>query len=139
MVEFFKLFLSDLISNQKFTDLNVWKHARQLKLEVYELVKGFPKEEKYELANQIIRCVRSIAANIAEGHGSFTYKDQVHFCIQARGSLSETLNHLIDAFDCGYINSDTLKRFEEQITSVAKLLNGYITFLRNAASQQPKQ
>ena len=128
--------MGDTTAHQKFTDLNVWKQARVLKLDIYELVKAFPKEEKFELSNQLIRCVRSIPANIAEGHGRFTYKDQIHFCIQARGSLSETLNHLIDAYDRTYINSDTLKKFDEHITSVGKLLNGYIAFLRTATDQK---
>jgi len=127
--------MSDLDAHRKFTDLNVWKQARALKLEIYEPVKIFPKEEKYELTNQLVRSVRSITANIAEGHGRFTYKDQIHFCVQARGSLSETLNHLIDAYGRAYINSETLKTLEENIASVGKLLNGYITFLRSASTQ----
>ena len=127
--------MSNSTGHQRFTDLNVWKQARAFKLEIYELVKVFPKEEKFELSNQLIRSVRSIPANIAEGHGRFTYKDQIHFCIQARGSLSETRNHLIDAYDRTYINQEALKQLEEKITNVEKLLNGYITFLRNAANE----
>ena len=53
------------------------------------------------MTDQVKRSVRSINANIAEGHGRFTYPDQIHFCIMARGSLSETINHLIDALDEG--------------------------------------
>ena len=92
-------------AHQRFTELNVWKQSRLVKLEVYALVKSFPKEEKYELVSQVVRSSRSTCSNISEGHGRFTYKDQLHFCVQARGSLSETLNHMIDAFDCNYIKS----------------------------------
>jgi four helix bundle protein len=75
-------------ANQSFTDLEVWKKARELKNEIFQLVKVFPAEERYRLSDQIIRCSRSINANISEGHGRFTYKDQLHFCMQSRASLS---------------------------------------------------
>ncbi len=128
--------MSESNAHQRFTDLNVWKQARLLKLEIYELIKQFPNEEKYDLVSQLRRSARSVCSNIAEGHGRFTYKDQLHFCIQSRGSLSEVLNHLIDAHDCNYVDETKLKNFEEKIVSVGKLLNGYITFLRNAANQK---
>src|SRR6267142_5963885 len=101
--------------NQSFTELEVWKKARILKIELRNLVNSFPPEEKYRLTDQIIRSSRSITSNIAEGHGRFTYKDQLHFCIQARGSLAETHNHLIDAHDCKYIDAEKLKIFENKI------------------------
>lgn len=85
---------------QSFTELTVWQEARKLKNDIAEIVKQFPVEEKYRLTDQLIRSSRSIGSNIAEGHGRFTYKEQLHFCIQARGSLSETKNHFIDASDC---------------------------------------
>jgi four helix bundle protein len=116
---------------QRFTELEVWKKARAFKVEIYGLVKQFPSEEKFRLTDQLIRSVRSIPTNISEGHGRFTYKDQLNFCVIARGSLSETYNHIIDAFDCNYIDSERLKQLESNVVSVERLLNGYITFLRN--------
>jgi len=115
---------------QDFTDLEVWKAARKLKLKVYEVKHLFPKEEEYKLKDQLVRSVRSISANISEGDGRFTFKDQTHFCIQARGSLSETFNHLIDAFDMNIINEETLLSFKREIDIVRKLLNAYIKYLR---------
>lgn len=115
---------------QNFEELNVWLQARSLKNAVFELVKTFPAEEKYRLTDQLIRSSRSINAQIAEGHGRRTDKDKIKFCVQARGSLIETLNHFIDAFDCGYINSNQLQTFREKIKVVEKLLNGYITYLK---------
>ena len=116
--------------NQSFTELEVWKKARTLKIELRNLTNSFPPEEKYRLADQIIRSSRSITSNIAEGHGRFTYKDQLHFCIQARGSLSETHNHLIEALDCKYISQEQFDQYKLKIDEVGRLLNGYITFLR---------
>ena len=116
--------------HQSFTELEVWKKARVLKNEIFELTKTFPPEEKYKLTDQVIRSSRSINSNIAEGHGRFTYKDQLHFCIQARGFLSETYNHFIDALDCNYLTSEQLVYFKNKIDEAERLLNGYIAFLR---------
>src|SRR5215472_9217483 len=109
--------------NQSFTELELWKKARVLKNELKDLADKFPPEEKFRLADQLIRSSRSITANISEGHGRFTYKDQLHFCIQARGSLSETYNHLIDAYDCKYILEGQLDYFKTMIDEIARLLN----------------
>jgi len=117
--------------NQSFTELVVWQKARALKNEIFQLVLTFPPEEKYRLIDQLIRASRSIGSNIAEGHGRFSFKDQIRFCLQARGSLSETLNHLIDALDCSYITEAVFVAYKNKVEEVERLLNGYITFLRS--------
>ena len=117
-------------SHQSFTELEVWKKARTLKNEIFELTKSFPSEEKFRLSDQVIRSSRGINATISEGHGRFTYKDQLHFCVIARGSLSETYNHLIDALDATYISNDQLNYYKLKIDEVERLLNGYIAYLR---------
>ncbi len=123
------------MSYQNFEELDVWKKARQLKNDIFTLVKSFPSEEKYRLTDQLIRSSRSINTQIAEGHGRRTYPDRSRFCVIARGSLSETLNHLIDAFDCSYISKEILTEYRNKITEVEKLLNGYITFLDTKSKQ----
>ena len=116
--------------NRSFTKLDVWKKARELKLKTEALAMKFPIEENYRLADQLIRSVRSVGAAIAEGHGRFTYKDQAHFCIIARGSLSETHHHIIDALDCRYITPNEYEEISFIIVETGKYLNGYISFLR---------
>ena len=113
----------------QFEDLEIWKQTRSLKNELFILVKTFPIDEKYRLADQMIRSIRSVNASIAEGNGRRTAKDRIHFCIISRGSLSETLNHLIDAFDCNYINESRLNQNCLQIKSIEQMLNAYIRHL----------
>jgi len=117
-------------AHNSFTELEVWKKARVLKNELAELTKSFPSEEKFRLTDQLIRSSRGINTAIAEGHGRFTFKDQLHFCVIARGSLSETLNHLIDALDCKYINEEQFGYLKSKVEEVERLLNGYISYLR---------
>jgi len=121
---------------QSFTDLNVWKEARSFQLFIFNLSKSFPPEEKYKLSDQIIRSSRSIAANIAEGHGRFHFQEQIQFCRQARGSLSEVLNHIYTAFDCNYISKEQVIEVENKADLLLKLVNGYIFYLKNQKQTQ---
>ncbi|HEY5772069.1 MAG TPA: four helix bundle protein [Chitinophagaceae bacterium] len=114
-----------------FEQLELWKKAREFKNEVAKEARTWPAEEKFKLIDQIIRSSRSINALLAEGHGRFTFADQLHFCIQARGSLSETINHLIDAFDENYIKEEMLNYLKTKGKEIERLLNGYIIYLRN--------
>ncbi|HQV55710.1 MAG: four helix bundle protein [Chitinophagaceae bacterium] len=114
---------------QNFEDLDVWKKARELKIDMSKLVKNFPIEERFRLSDQLIRSSRSVCTQIAEGHGRNTWPDKLRFCVIARGSLSETLNHLIDALDERIIDEEQLKNYRNKITEVEKLLNGYINYL----------
>ena len=113
-----------------FEELDLWKKVREFKKEISAEARNFPQQEKYRLTDQIIRSVRSINALISEGHGRFTYPDQIHFCIQAHGSLTETINHLIDAYDEGYITGEKLNYYKLKGKEIERILNGYLNFLR---------
>ncbi|MBK6936232.1 MAG: four helix bundle protein [Chitinophagaceae bacterium] len=121
---------------QSFEDLEVWKKARELKNEISGLVKFFPSDEKFRLTDQLIRSSRSVNTQLSEGHGRRTWPDRLRFCVIARGSLSETLNHLIDACDEHYITTEQLNYFRIKISEVEKLLNGYISFLEKKSKEE---
>ena len=114
------------MSIKSFMDLEAWKKARQLRREVSSLVKAFPSHERYELTSQIKRSVRSVTANIAEGYGRFHHQENIQFCRIARGSLTETLDHLTVALDEDYIDDPTFESFTEKLEECLRILNGYI-------------
>ena len=120
---------------QNFEELEVWKKSREFKNEIAQLVKTFPANERIRLSDQLIRSSRSINSQIAEGHGRNTWPDKIRFCVIARGSLSETLNHLIDAFDEKLISEEQLNYYRNKITEVEKLLNGYINYLEKRSKE----
>jgi four helix bundle protein len=119
------------MTEQSFEKLIVWQKAHQLMLETHrKLVPFLPKEEKYGLADQLRRSSKSVAANIAEGAGRFYYMDNVRFCYQARGSLDETLNHIIAARDLGYCPAEYYAELRQEIEEIRRILNGYIAYLK---------
>lgn len=119
-----------------FTDLEVWKKARAFRKEIFELQKQFPKEEKYKLADQLIRASRSITANIAEGHGRYHYQENIQFCRISRGELSECLDHLTCAYDCKYIDEEKIDDLKNKIQEINRILNGYINYLKRQQNKK---
>lgn len=119
-----------------FTELETWKQARKIRLNISDIVKKFPPEEKFRLTDQIIRCSRSIGNNIAEGHGRFHFQDNIRFCVIARGSLSETLDHMIIARDENYVNDELFKSFQNDYDQCLKLLHGYIHFIKKKKNDE---
>jgi four helix bundle protein len=96
----------------------------------------FPGFEDFMLKTQLLRSCRSVTANIAEGFGRFHYQENIQFCRQARGSLTETMEHLIAAFDEKYIDQHTLSKMNKQYKSCLKELNSYIQYLNSARQTQ---
>ena len=122
-------------SIRTFEDLECWKACRELRVFVARsLCKTLPKDERYRLGDQILRSARSTTANIAEGYGRFHYLDNAKFCSNARGSCWETIDHMITANDEELISQDLLDQRRAVAARAVALLNGYISYLRKAAS-----
>lgn len=96
-----------------FEDLDVYKLAREFRKEIFKLIKKLPDEEKYNLASQMRRASTSLTNNIAEGHGRFSYQENIQFVRQSRGSLEE----LIDDLNI-YFMKNTLKLIFSMILKV---------------------
>lgn len=112
-----------------YKELECYIQARLLRKFISELAKKFPSNEKFLLTSQIIDSSRSVASNIAEGYGRFIYSDTRNFFVIARGSVTETMEHLTTAYDEKYITDDELKEGEIKCETVFKLINGYIAYL----------
>lgn len=113
-----------------FCDLVVWKKGHNLAIQIYKITRDFPREEMFGLVSQVRRSVSSICANISEGFGRYHPKDKIRFYYTARGSISESKNHILLARDLGYISSDTSAKLIEELETVKKMLNGLINSLR---------
>jgi four helix bundle protein len=118
-------------SVKSFTDLKIWQEAHNLTLEIYCLTNKFPKQETYGLRAQLRRSAASIPANIAEGMGRNTTKELIQFIYNARGSLQETIYHLILAKDLAYINKDEFNKLNDRYNGLGKGLNVFLSKLNH--------
>lgn len=123
-----------------FYDLPVYKACRDFRKKISLIVNNkIPKTEEFRLKSQALNSSRSITANIAEGFGRFHYQENIQFCRQARGSLTETMEHLITAFDDGFIEEVLLKDLNNDYQLCLKELNLYIKYLKNAKQNNNNQ
>lgn len=127
------LLMSDI---KTFEYLECWKKARRLRIKIYELAKTFPNDEKFGLTSQIVRAIRSVSHNIAEGYGRFHFRENAQFCRTSRGSLYEVLDQVIVANEEGYITENVLKEIRKDILENIKILNGYINYLVKCAENK---
>jgi len=118
-----------MTGSKGFESLDVYKRTSILRQNIFELVKQFPSEEKYRLSDQLIRSTRKCPANISEGYGRYHYQENIQFCRIARGSLTESIDHLNVAFECEYIDHETKDKYAIEINTIIKMLNGYIKYL----------
>ena len=102
-------------------DLVVFKKSHQLTLDLYNLTKKFPADEKFGLISQIRRASSSICANLMEGSHRNNRKEYRQFVGIARGSVGELKYHILLAKDLGYID-DSYNMFIEEINSISKML-----------------
>lgn len=113
-------------------DLKVYQEAYSLAMEVFEISKEWPSEEKYSLTNQIRRSSRSVCANLREAWSKRRY--EAHFISKltdADGENSETDTWLDFAKDCGYLSIADHDRLTEKCRSVGKMLG---SMLKNSES-----
>ena len=107
-----------------FRELLAYKRAFDLAMEIYELSKSFPLEEKYSLTDQIRRSSRSVCANIAEAYRKRRYPN--HFISKLTDSdaeNSETNVWLEFAFECNYINKEIYQELSVKNREIGKLIN----------------
>jgi four helix bundle protein len=122
-------------------DLDVYKEAYILAMEVYEISKSFPAEERFALTSQIRRSSRSICLNLREAWAKRRY--EAHFVSKltdSDGENSETDSSLDFANACGYIDDKKHAELVRKCEKIGKMLGSMInnpqSFLINKQSDQ---
>ena len=82
---------------KNFKNLLIWQKGFKIAVQSFKLVRSFPKEEKYNLSNQITRSSISIPSNIAEGSSRTSEKDYKRFLEHSLGSSFELETQLLIA------------------------------------------
>ena len=115
---------------QEFEDLEVWKLARKLTVQVYALSRNGVFAKDYGFCNQIRRAVVSIVSNIAEGFERRSNSQFIQFLDIANGSAGEVRAQLYVALDLGYITQEQFQAAFNDITSIGKMLTSLTRRLR---------
>jgi four helix bundle protein len=143
---------------QDFRNLDVWRLANELTLDVYRRTREFPSDERFGITSQLRRASSSIEANLAEGCGRGSDDDFARFVQMATGSASEAQCHLVLAYDLGYLDESTFLSLNEHAHRVKRMLVSLLRTLKKqpdggdaaptqghsgrqprAASRQPKE
>jgi four helix bundle protein len=105
-------------------DLQVYQKLCQLHLEIDELTKDWPREERFELTSQIRRSSNSAPANLAEKHSDRHVRNKIEGVNRARGEALETVHHLFIAKLKGYVTDDEYEELRRRYQECVRMLNG---------------
>jgi four helix bundle protein len=117
------------MANSSFRELTVYKKAFSLSMELFQLTKTFPPDEKFVLSSQVRRSSRSVCSNIGEGYRKRNYP--AHFVSKTSDAdmeNSETQVWLDYALACEYIDKEKFTELLSRSEEVGKLLNHMMTF-----------
>ncbi len=117
-----------------FEDLELYQQARKFRQRVYKLSRLLPQEEKFNLISQMRRAALSVTNNIAEGHGSRSWRHNISYLYRSRGSVNELLDDLNLCEDEGYFETEHLDNLRGDAEATIRLLNGYVGYLRRKLS-----
>lgn len=111
-----------------YRDLKVYQNAMDVAMEIFEISKTFPSEEKFSLTDQVRRSSRSVPANISESWRKRRYeKAFVAKLSDAETEASETQVWLDFACRCGYISGEKQNgldsKYEVILSQIVKMID----------------
>lgn len=115
---------------EKFEDIESWQKARVLANDIFDKTNKGKFAKDFGLRDQIQGASVSIMANIAEGFGSETHKEFLHFLNYSRRSLLEVQSHLYVALDRKYIDKREFDEMHLKSMNIKKLISGFIRYLK---------
>jgi four helix bundle protein len=119
-------------NSRNWKDLVIWQESHSMALQIYALTRSFPKEEQFNIVNQIRRAVISIPTNIVEGHSKGSKKEFVRFLYISRGSLEEVKYLLLLSNELGYISNEDFETVSQRLSKLGLQINNFIKYLNSA-------
>jgi len=108
---------------RNYEDLQVWRKAHDLTLEIYKNTRCFPSDERFGLTSQIRRSCSSIGANLAESCGRRSDREMARFVQIAMGSGAELSYHLRLARDLDLLSTASFDQLRSDLNEVMRMLS----------------
>jgi four helix bundle protein len=105
-------------------DLEVYKKLCRLHIEVCDLTRSWPHEEKYELGSQVRRSSNSAPAQLAEKNDDRHIRNKIEGVNRSRGEAAETIHHVCMAMLKGYIAENIYLAIKGRYKECTRMLNG---------------
>ena len=121
-----------------FEDLEIYRISEQLADAIWDFVIRWKSTAQDTVGKQLIRAADSIGANIAEGTGRGSYRDNHRFVDIARGSLYETRHFLRRAFRRKLLTTEQVNQLRPLIEELGPRLNAYRNSLRARQRTKPQ-
>ncbi len=108
---------------QSHKELKAYQKAYGAAMQIFELSKNFPKEEKYSLTDQIRRSSRSVCANLAEAWRKRRYEAAfIAKLNDSEAEAAETQTWLDFAVDCNYLDKELAAQISNQYDQILAIL-----------------
>lgn len=105
-------------------ELNEYRLAFASAMEIFQISKNFPKEERFSLTDQIRRSSRSVCSNLAEAWRKRKYLAVfIHKLSDCSQEAAETQTWLEFSLNCQYINQETFNHLDEQYEHIFAMLS----------------
>lgn len=118
---------------QSYKDLDIYKKAHKLAIEIHQASLKLPKFEIYEEGSQIRKSSKSVGNNIVEGFGRRRYKQEfIRFLAYSLGSCDETREHLDTLYETKSLkDKDIYEYFCEEYDHLGRMINNFTKSVEN--------
>lgn len=111
---------------RNFKKLLIWQVGMQLVNKVYDIVPGFPEEERFGMRVQMTKCATSIPTNIAEGSAKRSQKDYLRFVEISLASAYELETHLLIVKDRKWVDDSKVNELLRVTEQEQKMITKFI-------------
>lgn len=124
---------------EAFENLNIWKEAVRIGVEVYKLSDRAPLKNDFKSRDQLIGATISISYNIAEGFEYNNNKVFIKFLYYAKGSAGEVRSQLAVLVAAGRVSENDYHVLPNDLKKLSAQIKTFINYLKstiNSASDK---
>lgn len=115
-----------------YQELEIYKLAREICNDVWQLIITTPLGNDFKLRDQINGSSGSIMDNISEGFGRGGNREFINFLSYSRGSCCETQSQLLRALDRKHISQEDFDTLSEKTQNEIDQISKFMNYLKNS-------